>query len=406
MASFKSKANPFTKKYDPNGYAGKKFEPKQQDMLLKVVSYDLPKYAIVAERVADGKQIFLQVAKAAVDRCRASEKKWANAKWFGHLVDKRMESVIPVGDVFVAENAAWASKQGDTQCYECQRIHSMPSQDEGKNIQGLITVSSYADRVKNVQVWEPESKKMTDVDVWLPIYVDRLNGDATDRMEGLHPASTGFQFRVIDGGNVIEQSPCFDYISPIKDGEGNIVTQGRAYDGNDLAERVQEFKEYIGDRLANSEICFYKSYKASGFSDDMSLVSKTGMRKMRLDIMCNSEAKLELGGQEVIQGRNQCVMGIVSFTDDDFDKKAKAVIKRDLVQKLFVNGVSGNVHSFIRSPGGVKVTFHPELKVWKKSEEKEVKPEEAINAVHEALEDDSLFQDMSKALDEDDPFSN
>lgn len=341
--------NGFIKKV---GQQGQTFKQTAADTLFEVISYDTDTAVIIAKRMSDGKQCTVSVSPESIARNRKHELNAKNAIWFGHLIDDRMSKIVEVGNKFIAERAKWIRNQkGGLPLYECAKIINLTDQSDNKIIQGLLTVSGWGGRIRSVQVWDSESFKLSDGER-IESLAASLDEIVKARAAGGHPVGAGFQFRVVKDGSVVEVSACFDYV---KDEE-------RLPGGDDLRRLVESFGEYVSSKYEGSsaefEVCTYKNYKASDMSKSMEANEySAGLR------LIDCLSKLDSESDEVQQGKNLAVNGVVSLTSDAVDKKSRSFIQRDMVNKVFLNGVHGNVNSFIRSPGGLKVKFADELKV-------------------------------------------
>lgn len=383
-----SAMNPFAKK------SGGEFKQTATDTLFEVVEYDIDTAAIVAKRVSDGKICNVSVSYDAVNRGRKSERAATTASWFGHLIDARMASIIEVGNKFIAERALWVRNQkGGNPLYECSRIINLTDQSEGKIIQGLLTVSGWDGRIRSVQEWAKESFLSTDVD-GVGRTAAALDDVSAKKASGLFPVELGFMFRVIRGDLVVETSQCYDFVQAVKDELGNELSPRRTPTGEEFVELLSEFTEYAAEKYSGSsahvEVCTYKSFNASKMSKSMEVNEKSqGYR------MISSQSKIDSESDIIQQGKNLAVNGVISLTSDAADKKTRTFVQRDMVNKVFLNGTSGNVNSFIRSPGGVKVRFADELKIFAKKEDQA--PAQQQQALPEVSFEDDPFSGQQPA---------
>lgn len=375
-------------------------KPSASDTLMEVVSYDLEKYAINAKRVSDGKILSLRVKREKVEAGRKSETEYRSAKWFGHLIDKRMEAIIPVGDKFVAERTEFSGKFGGSDCFECTRIHSLPDQSEGKILEGIVTVSAYKDNINFMQVWEPRSYSYENL-----MQVGKMLDDVcAEREAGGRPNTIGFQFRLIKGDSVVEQSACYDYIPAERDGE-TVIKPASLFDSKKFYDVANEFREYADSVGAKAEVMIYRNYMTSKFNNFMESNRSAAY-------MAKAQVKLSPESDGFIEGKCWAVRGIAAFTEDQYDKKAKAEVKRNLVQKLFVSGVAGSVQAWVRTSDGQKVTLSSALKIYKDRPAQEGNAtSKAFPVTPELPEDEDLFESMDKDVqlyssdDDEDPFA-
>lgn len=334
----------------------KGFTLQAKDNLFKVLSYDLDKGRIKAKRMSDGTDVFIKVSTESMMRFKDAEKKYPNAKFFGHLIDERMMKNINVGDLFIGERSIYVNKSEGLSVLDVNKIITPPSQDDNKNMIALMTVQSYENRVRSVQIWENKSYKLNK-ETYKKIGT-MLDEIIVSKEKGEKPCTIGFQFRIIKGNEVCEQSETFDFIPSVKEGD-EVIKKAELHTSKTFKELADEFKNYSQD-LGEAEVMIYRNYIASSFSKELEIREKSMLHRM-----ANSKVRLSLDDVDsFIVGKNYAVSGIVCFTSDEYDKKAKKEIQRNIVSKVFVNGPAGNINSWVRTSEDKKVVFINELKIF------------------------------------------
>lgn len=379
-------------KQDFSSFQRNQSSTTSRDTLVTINAYDI-KTASMNVTDEHGKQFNVKVSKNAIERNKKHE--GYAAKYFGHLIDERMEKNLPVGTRVVLERVSHYDK-GST----CTRVLSCSDQSEEKLFSGIFTIASADNKSKivSVQSWDQTAIEATDK-ASLIEFAKKLEVEATS--QEAHPKRFGFLLRALkaneDGSfTLVDASNGFDYIPEVKDDDGQTVEKARLIDRKFFVSACQEYGNYLkqGDvQYDKIDILTYRNYKFSVMSKHADIREQSPYFKM-----VNYNVVGSSNDEKPQTEKHLAVQGIISLTADEMKREGKNVVlvSRDLVTHLFANGPMEDVRLTIKSAGQT-VKLSESLKPTEKKEVQEVIEEVAPEPVkqevfYEDFDMDSLFQ--------------
>ena len=313
----------------------------------------------------------------------------------GNIIDDLMQKAIPVGDRVVLENTLYV-KGGrinvggeERSVVEANYITHVTEPSPKKAFRGIFTVKADTKRpdgtdengsmgaggkVRDGQIWEEQA-------IDKPEDIDRLVAELDEARRayeaGERRPGRGVQFRAYVPApenqgkpqvEVVDSSPEFEWVRAERDPNDRtkILSDGYPLDGEEFRNLYAAYKDYIFGNPAEGmepkfdeatlatvriEVLTCRSYMASGYSKYLVFSDNP---KHPLRRLCFTPTKGSPDDETYMYGKNWATLGIVMLTGDQFDKKSNSLVTRDMIRRLFFNGPTGNLHSFIRTADGVK----------------------------------------------------
>lgn len=277
---------------------------------------------------------------------------------------------------------------------EINAVSFVKEYNKRKVFYAILTASSYNGMMNNVQAWDEKSspvklqKNDDGEEVFAPETEEMLNRftEVANKNSG---AYLGFQIRVLladkikwggekDGYRVVQVS--LPYISKEvpenyddKDGK---APYNRRFTGDDVFEVIADYLEYLPQSPAgkkylkegqdplevfNLELAIFRSYlvsnKTRGFAFNLEN-KKSITPQIR---MCSYSSFCEEGDETMYVGRNLAVQGILKLSKDKENEEGEKV-SVDLVNGIYVNGFSNNVHNLVLASDGKRCIIDDKLK--------------------------------------------
>jgi hypothetical protein len=353
--------NPFAKPQNEK----KPFVARQNDKLIRIEGYDTSNGVMFA-RDKRGNELAIFIDGAAISRNRKFEA--TKAKFFGHLIDARMEEALPVGHWVVAERAAFARKmkkgEESINVYSAQRVINSTEQDDEKLFEGIFTVAAMRERIAAVQSWSDVAFSPREKDK-LVFFASELGKkrelfDAGERVE-----FAGFMLRAMVLSEDGESYVCVDSSFPMdhlleSDGERNkAIPIGRdTFVG--ICRDYSEYLKGLGIEGCVVDVMTYRNIKGSIQAKALEIGSQfSALAKM------SSRESVCSNGDDPFAGKNWAVRGIVELSGDEIKKEGRnvSVIPRDLVMKLHANGFNCDVREMVLAFDGKKVKLSDSLRI-------------------------------------------
>lgn len=364
------------------------FKQRPKDRLVTVDAYDLPNKSISATEVDTGRKI---EARINPDKAPAGNRNLSD-KWNGNLIDERMESNIPVGSRIVLEACETEKKvqKGgvEVSLMRCNWVASPSDPSPEKSFTGTLTVNQYEDRIVGVQVWDAKAINPSEDERAIDELGAKLDEVVREFKEGLRPVGYGVQFRTLvevkrnnmDVYEMVDSSPPFDWIRAEKDAEGKVLREGHPLDKEHLEAYLGGYLDYVygsedqsdpdapkglvADGVVGEgqnmqvEVMVYRAFQAAPLSENMAIKNERHPLARLANVMIKYGQNDETG----YIGKNWGVAGIAFLTSDQQPKKRGEEWKpRNLVNRVFTNGFSGNVHTMVQAFDGKRVYPHPAL---------------------------------------------
>lgn len=332
-----------------------------------------------------GNKMIVQIRPATIERnvTRSNENAATRTeppKWEGYLIDSRMESSLPPGNLIVLESVEkMRSIQHNGQTvgiYMSDRVMNPADQSPDKTREGLYSISTYQDHVFHVLEWEEKAVAIDDEAQIERIREALEEGEQAYLRKELRPYM-GVQFRVVlpapaEGERcpVIDTSPFFDWVSRQFDENQQEISQGHPMGGQKfmdlLFDPIEGFAAYAKnnfpeDRFAGAfvEICPYISYRAGPRSRYMAISEKTFDP---IHQMANVQTRLAIDDEKFMKGRALAVMGVLQLSADQVDLTNRSFKARNIAVRLHASGPKGHVHAWVRTSTGLKTQPHEALR--------------------------------------------
>ena len=401
------------------------------DRLATVEGYDLNNSTI---KVVDdqGRHLHVSMSKDAYQRGQdilAKSQKAREAKFFGMVINDRMQNSIPEGSRVILKQVKITrstKESGETVLIgECNNVHNVTEPSPEKTFEALYTVRMYDNAVNNVQVWNEDviaHNGSDESNERLQALCEKFDEYKERREEGEYLPNLGFQFRVLipspdkEGEyQVIDMTPPLDYHPGEKDDEGNVLREGQVVDSEWFADVLNQYcqdhvdvkypkEDYPGLKI---EVLTYADYRATENSRNAS-VQPHWSEKHPLNMLGKSQTRLSFddGDEDVVVGKNYAVRGIIELTGDKADKETREFITTNLIKGLHYGGTIGHLHAFIRSADEKKVEPHPNLRALNRKKSNDVAPANNDGQDQSQAQDQSAGFDNDDGSDVPDPFAN
>lgn len=339
----------------------KQFKRSPNSRIVVIDAYDLPKQQITCHTL-DNQKMLVSIQQSAITRCGAGNNQ---AKWEGHLIDKRMQSVLPVGTRVVIEKAERLAVVDGVWIMESTRIINLTDQSPEKAFEAVFSITAdQENKVFTVQHWNEQAINIEDkaaVKALADLLEEEYKVFTSGTMIPLH----GFQFRVLDNVEmVVDISPRFDWIPSIKNENGEVVVDGTPIHAAKFEELINGYTAYANERYPKHdiEIMIYKNYRHG----PQSRYAPIPMHQAApLRQLVSASTRLAIGDTDVIQGGNIAVKGVIQLTADEVDMKTRSFVNRNIVARLFPDGPIGHVCRWVKTSLGHKIEVHEELKIIK-----------------------------------------
>ena len=278
---------------------------------------------------------------------------------------------------------------------EINAVSFLKEYNKRKVFYAILTASSYNGMVNNVQAWDEKSSavKLQVNDkgegTFTPETEEMLNRftEVANKNSG---AYLGFQIRVLlkdtikwgteqDGYRVVQLS--LPYISKEVpkdyDDQDGKAPYNRRFTGDDVFDVIADYLEYLPESPAgkkylkegqdplevfNLELAIFRSYlvsnKTRGFA--FNVENKGGFISPQIR-MCSYSSFCEEGDETMYVGRNLAVQGILKLSKDKENEEGEKV-SVDLVNGIYVNGFSNNVHNLVLASDGKRCLIDDKLK--------------------------------------------
>lgn len=372
------------------------YKPQNNDRLVTVEKYNVDQ-KVMEVLDSENRKMHVHIDAESIKRndISFSKKKEEgkisdNVKFQGHLIDSDMERGIPVGSKVILEKSEIVnvSKVDGKSIYviKANRIVNAPNPEPEKTYEGLFTLSSWDNRVTFVQNWEETAISIEDDDKIAEL-AEQLVANIENFGKKMHEKlvvipTVGIQLHAIvattlkskdgketDGYTVIDTSAPLDWVSAVKDENGNVVEKGHPLDKDTFEAFVNGYQSYIEETFPDIyndikiEICKYRNIQAGSMSPY--LVLKKDVSADPITQLATTKTRLAQEEGSEIVGKNWAVKGIIQLSADDEFKITKTqleIIPRNYVTRLHANNLKGHVHSWIRSADGKKCEPHEMLK--------------------------------------------
>lgn len=376
-----------------------------RDRLAIVDGFDLSRGVMLATEKDTNQKLEVSVLERKNSQSAASAasavRSAAEKKWSGNKIDALMSESLTAGTWVILEGCRGSERitkgKESIQPVVARWIINVSEPRPDKCFNGVFTLRHYKGAVDNIQSWDDKAIDANDGEA-LKAFSQELDEVHAKFKNRERPVRRGFQFRLVEelepategvGGKpgrppvqqVVNMSYPIDWLAGE---EGNAEDVGSPPTGALFSEYVNGYVDHVWGKEDGStqpafpperlekmrfEITTYNFYKAGDpkFNDRM-LVSEPepGSFPNRLYQLGTTPTRYSFD-DDLVQGKNLAVRGILQLINDGFDKKSNPpqIIANYLVRQLFTNGPVGHVQSMIQSSDGHRVTVHPDLD-WKR----------------------------------------
>lgn len=407
----------------------------------EITGYDLAHATLIARRLDDDQvlEISIDPAKVAKQRQRDAERaanpnKAASAKdagsWNGSYIDEAMSEKVPVGSLIAVEGAKFQKKfkvgNEERQALQANWIHHVPDNNPDKLLVGVITGSSYQNRMNYAQVWDKALSTVTQAgEDAVTALANEMDQNVANYSKDDYKPRQGVQFRTYvktgktkdvwsreEGKKVpkplvqaIEASFTYDW--NFQDAEGDEEAVSVPLSGETMLDRLNAYMDYIDKRYEGqetiTEVLPYKSYFVSK-TDNSFDANPSGFNYV-VKKMVGTPLRLAVGEDEdFYTGRNYAVNGMLMLVKDQIgqDKTTKkpTIKEQFLAARLFTEGFYGPLLSQIPTAEGDLVELHPDL-----NEQPKLNADNEQKAGQKSAPAEK-FESSLAASDEADPFGS
>lgn len=380
------------KAFSPDRAAGGR-QARPADYFAKILSYDLSRNAIIAERVDDGQVFELTINASKVARAKeraaeaASQGKTTGAdagSWNGAIIDRSMEGKLPPESLIEVEHALFQRKikVGGVERFvvEANWVHHVPDDNPDKLLRGVLTGSSFQNRMTQVQHWGSAMSVATPAgEAAINVLANAMDENVKNYDEKAYLPRMGVQFRthvltdrtkeVYDRAagkrvakpvaQVIDASFCYDWFrEEAQEGEQDI---SRPLSGDEMVQRLENYMNYVAEKYPDQktviEVLPYKGYLPSK-TDNSFDVNPSGYNYVARK-MTSTPLRLAVGDEDFYTGRNYAVNGALMLVKDKVDRGA--IVHQYMAARLFTNGYYAPLLSQIPTESGALCELHPDL---------------------------------------------
>lgn len=381
------------KAFSPDRAARSERPARPADYFAKILSYDLARGAIIAERVEDGQVFELtinasKVARAkerAADAARQGKASGADAgSWNGALIDRQMESKLPPESLIMVEHVVFQRKVkvGNDERFvvEGNWVHHVPDDNPEKVLRGVITGASFQNRMTQVQHWGSAMRTDTKAgEDAINALANEMDENVKNYDEKAYRPRQGVQFRayietdrtkeVYDRAEgkrvprpvvqVVDGSFCYDWYR--EEGEGDQGEVSRPLSGDEMVQRLQAYIGYIEEKYPDQKVAIevlpYKGYLPSK-TDNSFDVNPAGFNYTARK-MTSTPLRLAVGDEDFFTGRNYAVNGAIMLVKDKVERGQ--IVHQYMAARLFTNGYYAPLLSQIPTESGAICELHPDL---------------------------------------------
>lgn len=396
MAGFNPKGVSLPQLFRKNQTNNSTYKQTPKDRLAEVISVetdigDNGKLMIVEHNEEGPRRYQVTIANSTRERLKNDpNSKNPTRKWSGGCIDEKFAKEITAGTMIILERCLSTGPKKtvngeDIYFIETNWIRKAPM----KAFPGIFTISSFRGRVSSVQSWEKKAISFDDTEK-LSALADELDSLLEKRNNGEFLPSIGVQMyamlpdqRDADGKIidyvVVDTTPPFDWQSGEQNPDGT-TAKGHPLSGDKLEQLIQGYQDYL---LGNEEegipakfdaetqkdlkieLQQYTNYNASTISPELEIPENRQFHPLYR--MSHTPSKYAMDDTGYVTNKNWAVSGILTLTNDkvETDMKTRQTIfqNRDIANRLFANGIMGNVLSFVRTADGMKKKPHNDLKV-------------------------------------------
>lgn len=278
---------------------------------------------------------------------------------------------------------------------EINAVSFIKDYNKRKVFYAILTGSSYNGMMSNVQAWDEQG---TSVKLLVNDVGDGTLAPETEEMLNRFDevanknssAYLGFQIRVLlkdtikwgteqEGYRVVQLSlPYTSKEVPEEyDDQDGKVPYNRRFTGDDVFSIISDYLDYLPSSPAGKkylkegqdaldvfklEVVIFRSYlvsnKTRGFA--FSVGNKGGYISPQTR-MCSYSSFCEEGDETTYTGRNLAVKGILKLSKDKENEEGEKVAV-DLVNGIYINGFSNNVHNLVLASDGKRCLIEDKLK--------------------------------------------